>query len=251
MTTSEQQLIDRLSPELAARVRAELDTKSIDNDYTHIHLLLDRTGSMDKVKQETIGGVNAFIAEQQRQSGKCTFSLVQFDSNDPYEVIHDFTPIAHVAPLTEATFVPRSWTPLYDAMDKSVDECLKRIQAMDTRPGKVIIVVVTDGEDNASTKANKTTVKDKIKTVTEKGWVMVYLGVGIDAMADGADLGIAKGTTMNVGGSGAAVTCCFAATARNVTAYRSCGDMQSMVYSEADRTVQHQQGAVGGTATAP
>jgi hypothetical protein len=87
MTTSEQQLIDRLSPELAARVRAELDTKSIDNDYTHIHLLLDRTGSMDKVKKETIGGVNAFIAEQQRQPGKCTFSLVQFDSQDPYEVI--------------------------------------------------------------------------------------------------------------------------------------------------------------------
>ncbi len=84
-----------------------------------------------------------------------------------------------MAPLTEATFVPRGWTPLYDAMDKSLEACLERVQAMETRPGKVIIVVVTDGEDNASTKANKATVKDKIKTITEKGWVMVYLGVGI------------------------------------------------------------------------
>lgn len=247
MTTSEQQLIDRLSPELAARVRAELDTKSIDNDYTHIHLLLDRTGSMDKVKQETIGGVNAFIAEQQRQSGKCTFSLVQFDSNDPYEVIHDFTPIAHVVPLTEATFVPRGWTPLYDAMDKSVDECLKRIQAMDTRPSKVIIVVVTDGEDNASTRANKATVKDKIKTITEKGWVMVYLGVGIDAMDDGAQLGITKGTTMNVGASPEGVVQCFSATCRNVKAYRNTGDARCMDYTQADRAQQDQQGAVNGS----
>ncbi|MEL6246994.1 MAG: hypothetical protein AAFY78_14765 [Cyanobacteria bacterium J06648_16] len=59
-------------------------------DYTHITILLDRTGSMQTIRDDTIGGFNAFLAQQKEEPGMATVTLVQFDSQDPYEVIHNF-----------------------------------------------------------------------------------------------------------------------------------------------------------------
>jgi hypothetical protein len=77
-------------------------------DYTHMAVILDRTGSMESIRDDTIGGFNAFLNEQKQQPGKATLTLVQFDSQDPYEVIHQVKTIQEVSELTKKTYVPRA-----------------------------------------------------------------------------------------------------------------------------------------------
>jgi hypothetical protein len=79
--------------------------------YTHISIILDRTGSMESIRDDTIGGFNTFLEEQKKQPGMATLTLVQFDSQDSYEVIHDFKPVDEILPLTRETYVPRASTP--------------------------------------------------------------------------------------------------------------------------------------------
>jgi hypothetical protein len=75
--------------------------------YTHIAVILDRTGSMESIRDDTIGGFNAFLSQQKAEPGLATLTLVQFDSQDPYEVIHQYMLLGKVPDLTRETFVPR------------------------------------------------------------------------------------------------------------------------------------------------
>ena len=81
-------------------------------DYTHISIILDRTGSMETIRDDTIGGFNTFLNDQKKQPGIATMTLVQFDTVDPYEIIHKFKPIQEVPELTHETYIPRASTPL-------------------------------------------------------------------------------------------------------------------------------------------
>ncbi|MFH1930731.1 MAG: hypothetical protein ABIN18_03960 [Pseudomonadota bacterium] len=78
--------------------------KTIKNNYAHISVILDRTGSMESIRDDTIGGFNAFLGEQKKQKGKATLTLVQFDSQDPYEVVHRFKAIKEVPVLTRESY---------------------------------------------------------------------------------------------------------------------------------------------------
>lgn len=75
---------------------------------------------MEPIRDDTIGGFNSFLEQQKGSEGFITMTLAQFDSQDPYELIYDFKNIDEVQPLTRKTFVPRSSTPLYDAMGKAI-----------------------------------------------------------------------------------------------------------------------------------
>jgi hypothetical protein len=81
------------------------------NDDTHITVILDRTGSMEALRDDPIGGFNAFLRQQKAEPGFATLTLVPFDSQDPYEVVHPFKAWAAVPELTRKTFVPRASTP--------------------------------------------------------------------------------------------------------------------------------------------
>ena len=83
----------------------------MNSDYTHIAIILDRTGSMESIRDDTIGGFNAFLDQQKAEPGSATLTLVQFDSQDPYEVIHRFRPLSDVPHLTRGPFVPRASSP--------------------------------------------------------------------------------------------------------------------------------------------
>ena len=90
------------------------------SDYPHISVILDRSGSMEAIRDDIIGGFNAYIARQQAQPGQATLTLVQFDHQDPYEVVHQFRALASVPRLDCETFVPRGRTPLLDAMARGM-----------------------------------------------------------------------------------------------------------------------------------
>ena len=162
-------------------------------DYTHLSVILDRSGSMSSIRDDTIGGFNAFLHDQQAQAGTATLTLVQFDTQDAYEVIHHFRPIGEVPPLTRDTFVPRGGTPLLDAMGRGLNDlesCLAKLAPAD-RPAKVVLVVVTDGQENSSREFTKATVAGMIKEKTEQqDWQFVFLSADLAAIGEARDLGL-------------------------------------------------------------
>jgi len=162
-------------------------------DYTHIAVILDRTGSMTAIRDDTIGGFNAFLQQQKAEPGFATLTLVQFDSQDPYEVIHRFKPIAEVPELTRETYVPRASTPLLDAMGRGINDLessLSQLAEAD-RPARVVMVVVTDGQENASREFCKEQIEKMIKEKTEKdGWQFVFLSADLAAIRDAQDVGV-------------------------------------------------------------
>lgn len=90
------------------------------NDYTPSSVILDRTGSMESIHDDTIGGFNAFLNEQKAAPGYATMTLVQFDSQDPYEVLQRFATVSAVP--VRAPLYPRASTPLFDAWDSGIND---------------------------------------------------------------------------------------------------------------------------------
>ena len=109
---------------------------------TDITIILDRSGSMESVKTDTIGGFNSFLSEQQKVTGEASLSLVQFD--DQYEVVYLDKDINSADKLTEATFQPRGMTALYDAIGRTINSVGQRLSSTpeNERPDKVIFVIL-------------------------------------------------------------------------------------------------------------
>ena len=130
--------------------------------YLHITLLLDRSGSMASVQDDTIGGVNRYFESQRSHPGLCTATLAQFD--DEYELIYNRVPIANVAPRTRDNYTPRGWTALHDAMVRTIDEVGAVLAALpeSERPERVLMVTMTDGEENRSRLYNANDVRSRI-----------------------------------------------------------------------------------------
>jgi len=163
-------------------------------DYTHITVILDRTGSMESIRDDTIGGFNTFLEQQKAEPGMATLTLVQFDTQDPYEVIHKFKPIKEVPALTREMFVPRASTPLFDALGRGINDleaCIGQLKEED-RPARVVVVIVTDGQENSSREFRKNQIEKMVKEKKEKhAWQFVFLSADLaaidDAMAVGMD----------------------------------------------------------------
>lgn len=156
----------------------------------YIGFILDRSGSMGSVKQDIIGGFNRLLVEQKAVPGTCAMTLVQFDNE--YEIVCDGKDIREAKPLTDETYVPRGTTALLDAMGRTINNIGRDLAAMPEhdRPGRVVVVVVTDGHENASREFSRRQVFEMVTHQTEKyGWQFVFLGCNQDAIAEGASLG--------------------------------------------------------------
>lgn len=154
-------------------------------DYCHITLLIDRSGSMESMKADTIKGVNGFINEQRTTPGDCTLTLVQFDEMQSHEVIYDMLPLSAIGRFGE-TYNPRYRTPLYDAMGKAIKETGRKLSAMreEDRPDKVVMVVQTDGLENASVKYTQAAIRKLVEHQTTKwNWQFVFMGANINTEA--------------------------------------------------------------------
>lgn len=169
------------------------------NDYTHISVILDRTGSMESIRDDTIGGFNTFLKEQQSAPGTATLTLVQFDTQDPYEVVHRFRPIHLVPELTRETYVPRASTPLLDALGRGINDLEKGLADIrkQDRPSNIVFVVITDGQENSSQEFKKDQIVKMMKERTEKdGWQFVFLSADVDAIADARAMGMRADATL-------------------------------------------------------
>ena len=120
-------------------------------------------------------------------------SLIQFDSRDHQVVMVDEVPAGEVAPLTVADYQPNAGTPLYDAVGTAVGSTIGQAALYEALTGNkagVVFAVISDGHENASTRFSATDVRRLLERQQEEGWTVQFLGLGIDAFADGARLGI-------------------------------------------------------------
>ena len=184
---------------------------------THLYFLLDRSGSMQSIKDDTEGGFDAFIAEQRAQPGECRVTLAQFD--DRYEEVYRDVPVADVPPLR---LQPRGSTALLDSIGRLVGEAGERLAELpdDERPGVVIVGIMTDGHENASHELTHAQVKAMIERQTKDyAWQFLYLGADQDAIEVGSSIGVAAANAMTY--SRGRVAAAMAATSRNIGRTRS------------------------------
>ena len=162
-------------------------------NLTEIVFILDRSGSMSGMEQDTIGGYNAFLKKQKEEEGDALVSTVLF-SNDSF-VLHDRVPIKEVEPITEADYVVGGCTALLDAIGKAVHHISnihKYIRKEDV-PDKTIFVITTDGLENASREYSNNDVKRLITQMREeKGWEFLFVAEDLNAIETAASMGISS-----------------------------------------------------------
>lgn len=208
-------------------------------DYTDITVVLDRSGSMSSVADDTIGGFNRFLADQKAVPGFATITLVQFD--DQYDVVIDAKPIADAAALTRETFVPRGSTALLDAIGKTIVRTGQRLAAMSEgdRPANVLFVIITDGFENASREYSRDKVFAQISEQRSKyNWQFMFLGANQDAIAEATKLGMSAGSSLTYANNAAGNVAAYQSVTRAVTQCRVSGD--ALAFNASDRDAQMQ-----------
>jgi Mg-chelatase subunit ChlD len=204
---------------------------------THITVILDRSGSMEGIKNDIIGGFNQYVADQKKNGGKVTMTLVQFDTENSYEIVHHMLPIADITALTDRTFVPRGGTPLFDAIGRGINDLEKQIGAVKNRPDNVALVIITDGEENSSKEFTRAQVEKMIKEKTDAGWQVVFLSSDLSAVKSARAYGVSVATTMAYDNNSRGVRCAFAALSSNTMNYTK-GLARTLAFTDQDRSKQ-------------
>lgn len=163
------------------------------NNLTEMVFILDRSGSMQSLTSDTIGGFNSMIENQKKEEGDALVTTVLFD--DEYELLHDHVDIQEIKPITNKEYYARGCTALLDAIGKTINSIDNRLSGTPKykRPDKVIFVITTDGFENASKEFSKSTVKEMIeRQQDEYNWTFIFLGANMDAVGEAQSLGIAS-----------------------------------------------------------
>lgn len=157
---------------------------------TELVFILDRSGSMGGLESDTIGGFNGMLGKQKKEEGEANVTTVLFD--DQIETIHDRFPIHAVKPLTDADYYVRGCTALLDAVGSTVKkvENIQNRLPEEMKAEKIIFVITTDGQENASREYTVNMVKKMIEKNQEKGWQFIFMGANMDAVKEAANLGI-------------------------------------------------------------
>lgn len=160
---------------------------------TRVVILLDRTGSMEAVKKETITGFNTYLDGLKDAKGTVSITVVQFDS-ESIDKLCDGTSIKDAPRLNAENYKPRAWTPLYDALGKTLQSTKEN-----SNGEKVLFVTLTDGQENASLEWNDKKVKKLMKEMEEKDeWTFAYIGIGPEGWASMAAISSGLRSNSNV-----------------------------------------------------
>ena len=165
---------------------------------TEIIYILDRSGSMAGLEADTIGGFNSMMEKQKKTGERALVSTVLFDNVS--EVIHDRVPIDKIEKMTDEQYCVRGCTALLDAVGGAIHHIgnVHKYARKEDRPDKTIVIITTDGMENASSRYSREKIEKMVKRQQEKyGWEFIFIGANIDAYAEASKFGIRRERTVN------------------------------------------------------
>ena len=166
-------------------------------NLTEVVFILDRSGSMEGLEADTIGGFNSMLAKQKKTEGEVLVSTVLFDHET--EVLHDRVPLSEIKNMTEEEYWTRGSTALLDAVGSSIQHIknVHKYAREEDRPEKTLFVITTDGMENSSYHFDYNEVKKLVEAQKESGWEFIFLGANIDAIGTAGHLGIDADRAVN------------------------------------------------------
>ena len=203
---------------------------------TEFVFILDRSGSMHGLEADTIGGFNSMIEEQKKEKGEALVSTVLFSSQSA--VLHDRVPLEKIEPMTGAQYRVGGCTALLDAVGGAIRHIgnVHKYARPEDRPEKTMVVITTDGMENASRFYNYDMVKEMIRRQKEKyGWEFIFLGANIDAAAEAGRFGIAPENAVNYNCDREGTKLTYAAVSCACSAFRADAPMTADWRADVDR----------------
>ena len=191
-------------------------------NLTELVFILDRSGSMQGLEKDTIGGFNAMIEKQKKEPGEAFVSTVLFD--DRVEVLHDRVPLHEVRPITGQEYYVRGCTALLDAIGGAIHHIgnIHKYARPEDVPARTLFVITTDGMENASRRYTAPQVKECIRRQKERyGWEFLFLGANIDAVETAGHLGIAPDRAVNYHSDSVGTRLNYAAMSQAVSSLRN------------------------------
>jgi|SaaInlV_100m_DNA_2_1039680.scaffolds.fasta_scaffold18273_1 hypothetical protein len=205
-------------------------------DYTHLAIAVDRSGSMTSIAAAMKEGFDEFINGQRDVDGKATLTLARFD--DQYELVYDMIDLPDVGPLE---LNPRGMTALLDGMGMTLESVRSNIEGMpdDEKPAKCLFVFITDGGENSSKEYDREGVFNMIQDCQndEKvNYEFIFLGANQDAIAEGGNFGIRGDASMTYAATAEGSINAYRSLSKSVTGYRTSSVGEATIaFSDQDR----------------
>ena len=238
MTRLKSALLAALLPSLAATAAAApLITTDTKGDNVHSYILLDRTGSMANIWDEALTSVNAYaksVGEADEGETVDTLgtdvTLAVFDDHDglKFDVLRRAMNADEWSPVTDDEASPRGMTPLFDAISRIVS------MAETDAPEKAVLVIMTDGHENASREVTKEGARAALDRARAKGWEVVFLGADFGQFDDADSVGVVAGKQMGL--SRGTMATSMDRLAKQSRAYGK-GEQAEIEFTEEDRAI--------------
>lgn len=213
------------------------------NNLTELVFILDRSGSMGGLETDTIGGFNSLLEKQRKVDGEALVTTVLFDNQ--YELLHDRVNLKGVSPLTSDEYYTRGQTALLDAIGRTINkigEAHKHTKPEEC-PGKTMVVVITDGYENASREFSPQRVKYLVQLEQEKyHWEFLFIGANIDAIIAAGNLGIRADRAVNYMHDAQGQRKCYEAVNIAASSLRTCDEVIPAWINDVNRDYQERSG---------
>ena len=212
-------------------------------NLTELAFILDKSGSMSGLEKDTIGGFNSLLDQQRKVDGECVITTVLFDNR--YELLHDRIDIRAVQPITGKEYFVGGSTALLDAIGKTIHKigAVQKNTTEDYRAEKVMFVIITDGEENASRNYSSMQIRQMIQRQKERyGWEFIFLGANIDAVETAGRFGIDADRAVDYVPDGEGTELNFRMMSETVATFRKCGAVPTACLDEIRKDMKKRGG---------
>lgn len=212
-------------------------------NLTELVFILDKSGSMSGLEKDTIGGFNSLLDQQRKVDGECVITTVLFDNR--YELLHDRIDIRAVQPITGKEYFVGGSTALLDAIGKTIHkiDAVQKNTTEDYRAEKVMFVIITDGEENASRHYSSMQIREMIQRQKERyGWEFIFLGANIDAVDTAGRFGIDADRAVDYVPDGEGTELNYRMMSETVATFRECGAVPTACLDEIRKDMKKRGG---------